>query len=70
MTMILTDRADLASEGAIHPAIRSVAVAFGRWRAARARRAALQCLLSFDAHRLDDLGLSVETVREALAERR
>ena len=65
MTMILTDRAEL-SEGAIHPTINSIAVAFVRWRASRARRIALQNLLELDAHRLDDLGLTVATVRDAL----
>lgn len=62
--MILPDRAEL-SEGAIHPTIDTIAVAFVRWRAKRARRIALQDLLELDAHRLDDLGLSVETVRDA-----
>ena len=69
MTMILTDdRADFTNQGAIHPAIRSIAVAFVRWRARRAQRVALQSLLELDAHRLDDLGLSVEAVRDAMAQ--
>ena len=69
MTMILTDdRADFTNQGAIHPAIRSIAVAFVRWRARRAQRVALQSLLELDAHRLDDLGLSIEAVRGAMAQ--
>ena len=65
MTKILSDRADL-SEGAIHPTIRTIAVAFVRWRANRARRIALNSLLELDAHRLDDIGLSIDKVHEAL----
>ena len=68
MTMILTDdSADFTNQGAIHPAIRSIAVAFVRWRTRRAQRVALQSLLELDAYRLDDLGLSVEAVRDAMA---
>lgn len=70
MTMILTDRAELASEGAIHPTIKTIAVAFVRWRASRARRIALQSLLDLDAHRLNDLGISIETLRDTLAQGR
>lgn len=69
MTLILTDRAEF-SEGAIHPTIKTIAVAFVRWRANRAKRIALQGLLELDAHRLDDLGLSIETVHDALAQTR
>jgi uncharacterized protein YjiS (DUF1127 family) len=68
MTIILTDdRADFTNQGAMHPAIRSIAGAVVRWRARRAQRVALQSLLELDAHRLDDLGLSVEAVRDAMA---
>ena len=66
MTMIVADRAELGSESAIHPAIQSVALAFVRWRARRSQRLALQSLLELEPYRLDDLGLSVETVRDAL----
>lgn len=69
MTMILADRAELASESAIHPTIKTVALAFVRWRASRARRLALQSLLELEPYRLDDLGLSVEAVRDALVRR-
>lgn len=69
MTMILTDDgADFTNQGAIHPSIRSIAVAFVRWRARRSQRVALQRLLELDAYRLDDLGLSVEAVRDAMAQ--
>jgi uncharacterized protein YjiS (DUF1127 family) len=66
MTMILTSHTEL-DEGALHPTIRTVALAFVRWRAQRSRRLALQSLLELEPYRLDDLGLSVEAVREALA---
>jgi uncharacterized protein YjiS (DUF1127 family) len=69
MTMILTDSAEL-SAGAIHPTIRTIAVAFVRWRANRARRIALRDLLELDAYRLDDLGLSIEAVQGALVRTR
>ena len=69
MTMIVADRAELGSESAIHPAIQGVALAFARWRARRSQRLALQSLLELEPYRLDDLGLSVETVRDALGRR-
>ena len=70
MTMILTDRAELVSEGAIHPTIKTIAVAFVRWRANRSKRIALQSLLELDAYRLDDLGISIETLRDTLGQSR
>lgn len=66
MTMIVADRAELRSESAIHPMMQSVALAFVRWRARRAQRLALQSLLELEPHRLDDLGISVEAVRDAV----
>ena len=69
MTLILTDRAEL-SEGAIHSTVKTIAVAFVRWRANRAKQIALRSLLELDAYRLDDLGLSIEAVHDALAQTR
>jgi uncharacterized protein YjiS (DUF1127 family) len=69
MTLILTDREDF-SETAIHAVVRVAARSFADWRARRAKRIALQGLLEFDMHQLDDLGLSVETVRDALVQSR
>ena len=63
---IVADRAELGSESAIHPMIQSVALAFVRWRAHRAQRLALQSLLELEPYRLDDLGISVDAVRDAL----
>jgi uncharacterized protein YjiS (DUF1127 family) len=46
-----------------------IAAEFRAWRAARARRIALASLLDMDAHRLADLGISVQDVTEALNRR-
>jgi len=56
------------------PAVAAVTLnplrAFGRWvakaRAARARRVALDTLLEFDTHRLDDLGINRGDLFDAL----
>ena len=69
MTLILTDRDDF-SETPIHAVVRIVARSFSDWRVRRAKRIVLQGLLEFEAYRLDDLGLSVETVRDALVRSR
>lgn len=47
-------------------ALRSVARSFIAWRAQRARRLAMLSLLEMDASRLDDLGISIDAVRDAL----
>jgi len=39
---------------------------FVAWRAQRARRLAMLSLLEMDAARLDDLGISIDAVRDAL----
>lgn len=45
---------------------RALARSFLAWRARRARRLAMLSLLELDAWRLDDLGISIDTVRDAL----
>ncbi|MDF2983419.1 MAG: hypothetical protein K0Q69_3191 [Devosia sp.] len=47
-------------------ALRALASSFIAWRAQRARRLAMLSLLEMDAWRLDDLGISIDTVRDAL----
>lgn len=47
-------------------ALRAMARSFIAWRAQRTRRLAMLSLLELDAGRLDDLGLSIDTVRDAL----
>ncbi len=47
-------------------AIRALAQSFIAWRAQRARRLAMLSLLEMGAARLDDLGISIDAVREAL----
>jgi uncharacterized protein YjiS (DUF1127 family) len=50
-------------------ALRALASSFIAWRAQRARRLAKLSLLEMDAWRLDDLGISIDTVRDALEAR-
>ena len=59
------------------PATTPIAVGFAaaaravaNWRADRAREIALTDLLHMDPHRLNDLGISVHEVRDALAQAR
>ncbi|WP_055045309.1 hypothetical protein [Devosia sp. A16] len=47
-------------------ALRALAQRFIAWRAQRACRLAMLSLLELDAYRLDDLGISIEAVRDAL----
>ncbi|CAN7506409.1 hypothetical protein ASC89_19035 [Devosia sp. Root413D1] len=47
-------------------ALRALASSFIAWRAQRARRLAMLSLLEIDAWRLDDLGISIDAVRDAL----
>jgi|GEM_PF-2716617 len=47
-------------------ALRALASSFIAWRAQRARRLAILSLLEIDAWRLDDLGISIDAVRDAL----
>jgi uncharacterized protein YjiS (DUF1127 family) len=49
---------------------KTIATALAAWRAARARRVALSSLLEMEAHRLDDLGITVQDVVDALGRRR
>jgi uncharacterized protein YjiS (DUF1127 family) len=47
-------------------AFAAAARAVSAWRAERARRVALDDLLGMEPHRLRDLGISVDDVRQAL----
>jgi uncharacterized protein YjiS (DUF1127 family) len=47
-------------------ALRALTSSFIAWRAQRARRLAMLSLVEMDAWRLDDLGISIDTVRDAL----
>jgi uncharacterized protein YjiS (DUF1127 family) len=47
-------------------ALRALARSFVAWRARRARRLAMLSLLEMDAAQLDDLGISIDAVRDAL----
>lgn len=65
--------ADFSSEAPTNPvatAFAAAARAVAAWRADRARRAAMLDLLGMEPHRLNDLGISVHDVRQALEQRR
>jgi uncharacterized protein YjiS (DUF1127 family) len=47
-------------------ALRALARSFLAWRQQRARRLAMLSLLDMDAYRLDDLGITLEAVRDAI----
>lgn len=47
-------------------ALRALARSFIAWRHQRARRLAMLSLLDMDADRLDNLGISIGAVRDAL----
>ena len=55
-----------APRSSLAVALRALASSFIAWRAQRARRLAMLSLLEMDAWRLDDLGISIDTVRDAL----
>lgn len=59
-----TPRSSLAAD-----ALSALARSFIAWRAQRARRLAMLSLIEMEAWRLDDLGISIDAVREALAAR-
>ena len=46
--------------------VRALARGFAAWRAQRARRLALLTLMELEPHRLDDLGITLEAVRDAV----
>lgn len=55
-----------APRSSLAVALRALASSFIAWRAQHARRLAMLSLLEMDAWRLDDLGISIDTVRDAL----
>ncbi len=50
-------------------ALRALARSFLAWREQRARRLAMLSLLDMDAFRLDDLGITIEAVQDAIGAR-
>lgn len=59
--------AEVTAAGGVIRAVRAVNRWFARLRAQRARRLALATLMDMDANRLDDLGITLQDVREALS---
>ena len=47
-------------------ALRALARSFLAWREQRARRLAMLSLLDMDAYRLNDLGITIEAVQDAI----
>jgi len=70
MTLLFADHEEALSRPTLAQAgIRALARGFTAWRRQRARRIALASLLEMDACRLDDLGISLEIVRDAIEAR-
>ncbi|ODT20101.1 MAG: hypothetical protein ABS35_20440 [Kaistia sp. SCN 65-12] len=68
MSLLSVAREDTRSSLAAD-ALSALARSFIAWRAQRARRLAMLSLIEMEAWRLDDLGISIDAVREALAAR-
>jgi uncharacterized protein YjiS (DUF1127 family) len=66
MSLLFVAHEDAPRSSLAAAALRALAQSFLAWRAQRARRLAMVSLLEMDAWRLDDLGLSIDTVRDAL----
>ena len=66
MSLLSVAREDAPRSSLAAVALRALASGFIAWRAQRARRLAMLSLLEMDAWRLDDLGISIDTVRDAL----
>lgn len=67
MTLLFADHEDAIRRPTLAQAsVRALARGFAAWRQQRARRIALLTLTEMDPYRLDDLGLSVEAVRDAI----
>ena len=67
MTLLFADHeAQLRRPNAVKASIRALARGFAAWRAQRARHIALLNLMNLEPHRLDDLGITPESVRDAI----
>jgi uncharacterized protein YjiS (DUF1127 family) len=67
MTLLFADHEDSIRRPTLAEAsVRALARGFAAWREQRARRIALLSLMELEPYRLDDLGLSVEVVRDAI----
>jgi uncharacterized protein YjiS (DUF1127 family) len=65
-TITATSELSTRSATLAQVAVRALARGFVAWRRQRARRIAMLSLLDMDAHRLDDLGISLDNVRDAI----
>lgn len=70
MSLLSVTHEDAPRSSLAAVALRAMARSFIAWREQRARRLAMLSLLDMDAWRLDDLGISVDAVRDALDARR
>lgn len=67
MTLLFADHeAWLRRPNPVEASVRALARGFAAWRAQRARRLALLTLMELEPHRLDDLGITLEAVRDAV----
>jgi len=70
MSLLSIAHQDAPRSGLAGNALTALARSFVAWRAQRARRLAMLSLIEMDAWRLDDLGISIDAVRDALDARR
>jgi len=70
MSLQSVARQDAARSSLAAAALRALALHFIAWRRQRARRLTMLSLREMEAWQLDDLGISVDAVKEALEARR
>lgn len=70
MSLLSVTHEDAPRSSLAAVALRAMARSFIAWREQRTRRLAMLSLLELDAWRLDDLGISIDAVRDALDARR
>jgi uncharacterized protein YjiS (DUF1127 family) len=66
MSLLSVAHEDAPHSGLAAILLHALASSFIAWRTQRARRLAMLSLLEMDAWRLDDLGISIDAVRDAL----
>jgi uncharacterized protein YjiS (DUF1127 family) len=66
MSLLSISHEDAPRSSLAAAALRALARSFLAWREQRARRVAMLSLLDMDAFRLDDLGITIEAVQDAI----
>ncbi len=70
MSLMSAAHEDASRSSLAAVAIRALASSFIAWRQQRSRRLAMLSLMELEPWRLDDLGISLEAVRDAIDARR